>query len=97
MTRVKAAHAQQHRSHAHHALETREPLRTHVKTLLEDYFRDLNGHQPANLYHMVLDEVEGPLLEAVMNYTRGNQTRAAQILGINRSTLRKKLTQHGLQ
>jgi len=74
----------------------RKPFRSHVKTLMKDYFNDLNGHKAANLYQMVLDEVEYPLLESVLQHTGGNQTKAAEILGINRSTLRKKLSLHGL-
>jgi Fis family transcriptional regulator len=73
-----------------------EPLRASVRTALRRYFKDLNGHRPAGLYQMVMSEVEQPLLETVMSYTRGNQSQAAAILGINRNTLRKKLKQHGL-
>ena len=73
------------------------PLRAQVHSALQDYFRQLDGHMPSNLYKLVLQEVEPPLLEAVMDYTSGNQTRAAEILGINRSTLRKKLKQYGLE
>ncbi|HTY49600.1 MAG TPA: helix-turn-helix domain-containing protein, partial [Steroidobacteraceae bacterium] len=56
----------------------------------------LNGHRPAHLYDLVLREVEEPLLKAVLDYTEGNQVRAADILGINRGTLRKKLRLHGI-
>jgi Fis family transcriptional regulator len=72
------------------------PLRVQVQGALLDYFRRLGGQPPANLYKLVLEEVEQPLLETVLQYTRGNQTRAAEILGINRSTLRKKLKQYRL-
>ena len=71
-------------------------LRECITTTLENYFRDLDGHTPRDLYEMVLTEVERPLLETVMKHTRSNQSKAAEILGINRSTLRKKLTQYGL-
>lgn len=74
----------------------RKPLSSCVRVSLEHYFRDLAGHTPGNLYQMVMDEVEKPLLESVMAFTRGNQTRAAEVLGINRSTLRKKLEQYGI-
>jgi Fis family transcriptional regulator len=74
----------------------KKPLKSCIKTSLENYFRDLDGHNPGNVYQMVISEVERPLLEIVLQHTRGNQTRAAEILGINRSTLRKKLEQHGL-
>ncbi|OOZ41577.1 Fis family transcriptional regulator [Solemya pervernicosa gill symbiont] len=73
-----------------------KPLRESVRSALELYFMDLNGHQPEDLYRMVMGEVEHPLLETVMIYAQGNQTRAAEILGINRSTLRKKLKEHNL-
>lgn len=71
-----------------------------LKNLTEDalgsYFRNLNGHKPADMYKLVLGEVEPPLFRTVMNYTAGNQTLAAEILGINRATLRKKLKQYQL-
>lgn len=73
-----------------------QPLRACAEAALKRYFNDLNGHVPANLYSMVVSEVEEPLLRAVLEYTRGNQSRASEILGINRSTLRKKLRAHGL-
>ncbi|HET9679287.1 MAG TPA: DNA-binding transcriptional regulator Fis [Gammaproteobacteria bacterium] len=75
--------------------ETR-PLRECAEDALRKYFADLNGHAPGNLYAMVLSEVEPPLLKAVMNHTEGNQSKAAGILGLNRSTLRKKLRQYDL-
>ena len=71
-------------------------LRRHVEDSLEQYFKALNGHKPNGLYEMVLGQVEEPLLEAVMRYSEGNQSRAAEILGINRGTLRKKLKDYGL-
>jgi len=71
-------------------------LSSFVRSAVEAYFRDLNGHTPGNLYEMVMAEVERPLLETVMQQVQGNQTRAAKMLGINRSTLRKKLTHYGL-
>ena len=73
------------------------PLRNQVQSTLLDYFRQLDGHMPSNLYKLVLQEVEPPLLETVLHYTSGNQTKAAEILGINRSTLRKKLKQYGME
>ena len=72
------------------------PLRNHAEQALHDYFASLNGHRPAQLYDMVLREVEEPLFKAVLDYVEGNQSRAAGILGINRGTLRKKLRQFGL-
>jgi Fis family transcriptional regulator len=72
------------------------PLRSHAEEALSLYFTSLNGHRPAQLYDMVLREVEEPLFKAVLDYADGNQSRAATILGINRGTLRKKLRQFGL-
>jgi len=72
------------------------PLRTHTERVLSDYFANLNGHRPARLYNLVLREVEEPLLRAVLDYAEGNQSRAAVILGITRTTLRKKLRTMGL-
>lgn len=63
---------------------------------LDRYFHTLNGHKPEELYDLVIGEVEKPLFRAVLNYTDGNQSLAANILGINRGTLRKKLRRHGL-
>ena len=67
-----------------------------IYEVLETYFNDLNGHKGSGLYQMLLKEVERPLLEMVLRHTRGNQTKAAEMLGINRGTLRKKLRDHGL-
>lgn len=72
------------------------PLRECAEAALEKYFSDLDGHQPRDLYAMVLAEIEQPLLKQVMLHTRGNQSKAAEILGLNRSTLRKKLRLYGL-
>ena len=72
------------------------PLRTHAERALNDYFANLNGHRPAHLYDLVLREVEEPLFRVVLDYAEGNQVRAADILGINRGTLRKKLRLFGL-
>ena len=67
-----------------------------VRRVLENYFKDLDGHEPAHLYQLVLQEIERPLLETVMQYTRGNQSKASIVLGLNRGTLRKKLKQYDL-
>ena len=72
------------------------PLRSHAERALSDYFMNLNGSHPAGLYNLVLREVEEPLFRVVLDYVEGNQSRAADILGINRGTLRKKLKQFGL-
>jgi Fis family transcriptional regulator len=72
------------------------PLREHTQHALNCYFTSMNGHKPGHLYEMVLREVEEPLLRATLEYTEGNQSRAADILGINRGTLRKKLKLYGI-
>ena len=71
-------------------------LRSCVEHAMADYFHHLDGQDCTNLYQMVLKEVEAPLLEAVMNYTRNNQCKAAEMLNINRGTLRKKLKLYDL-
>lgn len=63
---------------------------------LKRYIKDLNGEAPADLYDMVISQVEKPLLEVIMKRASNNQSRAAKMLGINRNTLRKKLHDHGL-
>lgn len=74
----------------------KEPLGGTVRNALRLYFRNLSGHSPASIYQMVIAEVERPMFETVMEHVKGNQSRAAQILGISRSTLRKKLKTYGL-
>ncbi|MCL4791690.1 MAG: DNA-binding transcriptional regulator Fis [Gammaproteobacteria bacterium] len=72
------------------------PLRDLTEEALQCYFSDLNGHRPGDLYELVLGEIETPLFKTVLDYTGGNQSVAAEILGINRATLRKKLRQYEL-
>lgn len=72
------------------------PIRACVARVIDQYLRQLRGHDCADLYRLVLTEVEPPLLEAVLDYCQGNQTRAARMLGMNRGTLRKKLVQYGI-
>ena len=72
------------------------PLRTQAKIAIKNYLSQLNGNDVDNMYDLVLSEIEAPMLEEVMQYTRGNQTRAANLLGINRGTLRKKLKKYGM-
>ena len=67
-----------------------------VKRSLNRYFRDLDGQQPTAIYDMVLRNVEVSLLEVVMGKAKGNQTVAAEMLGINRNTLRRKLSEYDL-
>lgn len=71
-------------------------LSTHVRNSIERYFHDLNGEKTTDVYEMVISEVERPLLEAVMRHVKSNQCRAAELLGINRNTLRKKLKYYKL-
>lgn len=75
---------------------TRPPFSICVKRSLEQYMKDLNGTAPSDLYSIVLAQVEKPMLEIVMQRADNNQSRAAEMLGINRNTLRKKLRDHGL-
>ena len=77
-------------------LNHKKPLRKHTEEALVQYFKSLNGDRPGDLYEFVLGEVEEPLFRAVMDYTHGNQSQAAGILGINRGTLRKKLKTYSL-
>ena len=65
-----------------------------VRASLGSYFRDLGGETPSNMYDMLLRLVEKPLLDVVMQQSDNNQSRAAQWLGLNRNTLRKKLLEH---
>lgn len=67
-----------------------------VRTTLEGYLRDLRGTEPDGMYNMVVNVVEKPLLEVVMQHADNNQSKAAQWLGLNRNTLRKKLLEHKL-
>ena len=67
-----------------------------IRTSLDSYFRDLRGTAPAGIYEMMMKVVERPLLEVVMQQADQNQSRAAEWLGLNRNTLRKKLVEHKL-
>jgi Fis family transcriptional regulator len=75
---------------------SRDNIQDVVRRSLEKYFRDLGEQQPSNVYEMVVFTVEKPILETIMARAGGNQSLAAEMLGINRNTLRKKLQQHGL-
>lgn len=76
--------------------ENTQTLRDSVEKALESYFAQLDGQPVTEVYDLVLSEVEAPLLEVVMRYTKDNQTKAAVLLGLNRGTLRKKLKQYGM-
>jgi len=71
-------------------------ISTCIYGALETYFRDLDGEKPAAVYDMVLKSIERPMLEVVLKQAGGNQTLAAEMLGINRNTLRKKLVDYKL-
>jgi Fis family transcriptional regulator len=68
-----------------------------VRRTLDGYFRDLDGEKPAAIYDMVLSCVEKPLIEVVLHRVGGNQTQAAELLGLNRNTLRKKIKTYGIK
>ena len=68
-----------------------------VRKALDSYFKDLDGEKPSAIYEMVVGCVEKPLLEVILDHAQGNQTRAAEILGLNRNTLRKKMKTHGIK
>ena len=75
----------------------KQPIRRSVTSAVELYLGDLNGHKVNDLYHVVMNEVEPAVLGVVMEYVQGNQSQAAEMLGISRGTLRKKLNQYDLK
>jgi Fis family transcriptional regulator len=68
-----------------------------VRRAMDGYFRDLDGEKPCAIYDMVISSVEKPLIEVVLHRVAGNQTLAAQLLGMNRNTLRKKIKVYGIK
>lgn len=72
------------------------PLQEKVEEELRLYFKLLEGQPPCDLHSMVITQVEETLFRVVLEHCRGNQSKAASFLGINRGTLRKKLNQYGL-
>jgi Fis family transcriptional regulator len=68
-----------------------------VRRTLDSYFRDLDGEKPSDIYSMVISCVEKPMLEMVLHRVGGNQTQAAEQLGMNRNTLRKKIKLYGIK
>ena len=68
-----------------------------VENALDIYFEDMDGHDPSDLYELVLSQTEKPMLEVVLKHARGNITKSAEMLGINRATLRKKLKKYDLE
>ena len=91
-TSVKAGTATERASRA----RSGETLEQCVLRSLEQYFEDLDGARPHALFEMVTKAIERPLLQFAMSRSSGNQSAAAELLGINRNTLRKKLQQHKL-
>ena len=77
--------------------QERKTLRYQVGISLRRYFKELDGSKASEVYQMVMHEVEGPMLEEVMNFCNGNKSKACKVLGINRGTLRKKLKQHKIK
>lgn len=71
-------------------------LKENVTEVMQHYFANLKGEEPAHVYDFFLDEVEEPLLVAVMKYTNNNQSEAARLLGLSRGTLRAKLKKFGM-
>jgi len=84
------------KQHLNTPSEVGQTLRASVEQALHNYFAHLEGAEVTDVYNLVLSEVEAPLLETVMNYVKGNQTKASELLGLNRGTLRKKLKQYDL-
>ncbi|HLP82462.1 MAG TPA: helix-turn-helix domain-containing protein [Nitrosomonas sp.] len=72
-------------------------ISTCIRKAIGGYLNDLDGEKPGNMYGMVIDSVERPLIEIIMQHTNGNQTKAAELLGINRNTLRQKMKQHQIK
>lgn len=72
------------------------PFHTQVQLAVEQYLTALDGEIPVNMYELFLNQFEKPLLETVLLHTRGNQSKTAEFLGLNRGTLRAKMKQYGL-
>ena len=84
------------KQHLNTPSEEGQTLRGAVEKALHNYFAHLEGADVTDVYNLVLTEVEAPLLQTVMNHVKGNQTKASELLGLNRGTLRKKLKQYDL-
>jgi Fis family transcriptional regulator, factor for inversion stimulation protein len=76
--------------------KTSQCLCESVKDAMDKYFSDMDGHEPNNLHELVMSEVEKPLIESVIDNTRGNISHAAQLLGLNRGTLRSRMQKYDL-
>ena len=76
---------------------SKKPLRDEVRKAMKRYFNQLDqSNIPIDVYQLVLNEIEPPLLNSVMNFSNNNQSKAAKILGINRTTLRTKLKKYNI-
>ena len=75
---------------------SKEHIQDVILQSLQEYFDDIDGQKPTDVYNMIMRTVEKPVLMAVMAHAKNNQSHAAEMLGINRNTLRKKLLEHGL-
>ena len=84
------------KNYTEHTSGQGQTLRGCVTKSLRDYFANLEDASVSDLYNLVISEVEAPLLESVMNFVKGNQTKASEMLGLNRGTLRKKLKEYDL-
>lgn len=76
--------------------QTAPCLRQYVRDVVRQYLKDMGSTPPDNLHQIIITEVEKPLIETVLEETAGNQSRAAEILGITRSTLRSRIRRYGL-
>ena len=75
---------------------TKKAIDDCIRASVEQYFKDLRGAQPDALHAIFIAAAEKPLLDVVLHHAQGNQSKAAEWLGINRNTLRKKLQTYGL-
>lgn len=79
-------------------MQEENEIARYVRKAVNEYFKDLDGEEPScAMFNMVMHCVEKPLIETVLIHAEGNQTRAAELLGINRNTLRKKIQEHGIK
>ena len=96
-TKKKKSKSKKNKAKAKDKLALRNrPLHAYAEDAIRGYFHTLNGHKPRELHQFVLAQVEKPLLEQTLDYTNGNQSAAAEILGMSRGTLRKRLQTYKL-
>jgi len=77
--------------------DSKKLLREFVRKTVCEYFNKIDGYPIDKVYNLVIGEVEQPLLEETIKYCNGNQTKAAEILGVSRGTLRKKMKQYNIK